>query len=1061
MSMRTEQRLPSSPYPGLRPFLDHEDALLFGRDEHAKDVIERLKVSCFVAVLGGSGSGKSSLVRAGVIPRLRRYGIKELGDLWIPVVFTPGTNAGPDSENTPLFELAKALRNACTKGETSLDAGVPSLAETVALLRERHGLANVVKRCLPHLQALKEFVPDEHADQRAKLMIVVDQFEELFDASNSAAASERERSDAEHLIDRLVDHFLVADGAGRQAMSQQQCFVIATMRSEHLGDCTAFPGLAEAINRAGYLVPRLQRPEQREAIERPLQRFLKMHQRRVEFEAMSRDVHDDGAVQPLPQAIEIDPDVVQRLQSDAERIGQEDWRGADHLPLLQHALARLWQVAERDTSGCVGGLPTRLTRAHLARAATGPGSLYDVDVDKALASECNVLDDCLNAWADAAYQRCKAKGRAEELDELLRNLGFKDPRNGTYNQQRVNVTADVKDRLLTLVEIADPLKPDATGGLTGHGDYLFLNKKDEMNITLKVQHEAVIRGWDRFKALVDTDAEWFDQWRALLKPYKTWVGDKTKLLSEHDLRRLEGQFLEQLHRAGKLGSGERWKRRLLNLDKLTAELDRVESLPGFLSASMTARDEQLAAQKDQEKKEIRARSARRYRRIGYTVAAAAVLFALLFALPAYVRSENLFSAQSLAGTTSIDMAYQRAGGAEAALTALTDAVDELRRGQAIHGEWWPPQRWLDLPPSGTDSMLGKASRFTEQLVQQRLRQLLEHSIWVGDKVSAGRAAQPAVSSEKCGAGSLYLAPDSSGKGSSKFGLLMTEQVRQGDDAREDERKFEYKLSAVEADTCRDVSQVLSIPVDRHPIVLAVDGWNYLIVGSQAEGNRYSLTLYRVDWSMQSGRPSARLVQVSVVLEGDALRPKSDEARLAKIDRKDDVGLVSMNAGKEWWRLPQLGAARLDKNAAVQADSPGQCESSAAAWRARTAALNGGRLDGIDVQGLALDGKCVAITTVSADQRNINDCLDPRNDRVTASLLPKEGAPLELARIEFGCFAAADKPARRFFAGSGKAYEGWLILQQGKDKGSEQWGAPVSTLALQRMGQALLLGTPPH
>ena len=57
-------RLPREPYPGLRPFLAFEAALLFGRERQVREVIERLQATQFVAVLGGSGSGKSSLIHA-------------------------------------------------------------------------------------------------------------------------------------------------------------------------------------------------------------------------------------------------------------------------------------------------------------------------------------------------------------------------------------------------------------------------------------------------------------------------------------------------------------------------------------------------------------------------------------------------------------------------------------------------------------------------------------------------------------------------------------------------------------------------------------------------------------------------------------------------------------------------------------------------------------------------------------------------------------------------------------------------------------------------------------
>ena len=59
---------PDQPYPGLRPFRENEQRLFFGRDRQIKEILQRLERSSFAVVIGGSGSGKSSIVNAGVIP---------------------------------------------------------------------------------------------------------------------------------------------------------------------------------------------------------------------------------------------------------------------------------------------------------------------------------------------------------------------------------------------------------------------------------------------------------------------------------------------------------------------------------------------------------------------------------------------------------------------------------------------------------------------------------------------------------------------------------------------------------------------------------------------------------------------------------------------------------------------------------------------------------------------------------------------------------------------------------------------------------------------------------
>src|SRR5271165_2283674 len=78
-----------NPYPGLRPFEIQESALFFGRDQQIAELMTRLQRSRLVAVLGVSGSGKSSLVRAGLIPALQRTHLGGAGSQWRIVVTRP------------------------------------------------------------------------------------------------------------------------------------------------------------------------------------------------------------------------------------------------------------------------------------------------------------------------------------------------------------------------------------------------------------------------------------------------------------------------------------------------------------------------------------------------------------------------------------------------------------------------------------------------------------------------------------------------------------------------------------------------------------------------------------------------------------------------------------------------------------------------------------------------------------------------------------------------------------------------------------------------------------
>jgi WD40 repeat protein len=220
-----------NPFPGLRPFEENDNVVFFGRDAQIEELLERLGRRRFVAVIGTSASGKSSLVRAGLVPALRGGFMAGTGSRWRIAVMRPG--------GAPLASLASALETAGVLGND----GDPSLRVGLAravLDRGELGLVEVVAQA-----GLRS---DEN------VLIVVDQFEELF-------RFEREADEAAAFVKLLL--------AGA-AQSDIPLFVLLTMRSDFLGEGARFRGLPEAINDGLFLVPRLQRDELREAIEGPI-----------------------------------------------------------------------------------------------------------------------------------------------------------------------------------------------------------------------------------------------------------------------------------------------------------------------------------------------------------------------------------------------------------------------------------------------------------------------------------------------------------------------------------------------------------------------------------------------------------------------------------------------------------------------------------------------------------------------------------------------------------------------------------------------------------------------
>lgn len=311
-----------NPFPGLRSFEREQAHLFFGRDEQISDLIERLQRRRYLPIVGVSGSGKSSLVRAGLIPNLTGSYVATETSGWRIAVLRPGRN--------PLHELAETL---C--GEFA----IPESDGVLELLRcSSAGMARVAQQYLR---------PGE------KLLVLVDQFEELFRYGDDANATS-ETNDAAAFVKLL----LAAAGASEHPLpgfDDLPIYVVTTMRSDFLGKCSRFRGLPEALNHSQYLIPRLTREQQRDVIEGPI--------------GMA------GA--------SIEPVLVQQLLSD---LGDNP----DRLPALQHALMRTWE------------------QSAAARADGKPITVEDYDAVGRMA-------DALNRDADRVYESLSTDAVAKAI----------------------------------------------------------------------------------------------------------------------------------------------------------------------------------------------------------------------------------------------------------------------------------------------------------------------------------------------------------------------------------------------------------------------------------------------------------------------------------------------------------------------------------------------------------------------------------------------------------------------------------------------------------------------
>lgn len=129
---------PPNPFPGLRPFEFHESYLFFGREDQSERLIEKLSRTRFLAVVGTSGSGKSSLVRAGLLPALVGGMMSEAGSAWRVVLMRPG--------NDSIGNMARMLNSRDAFGSEEENRNLQIAITEATLRRGNLGLVEVVRQ---------------------------------------------------------------------------------------------------------------------------------------------------------------------------------------------------------------------------------------------------------------------------------------------------------------------------------------------------------------------------------------------------------------------------------------------------------------------------------------------------------------------------------------------------------------------------------------------------------------------------------------------------------------------------------------------------------------------------------------------------------------------------------------------------------------------------------------------------------------------------------------------------------------------------------------------------
>jgi len=306
--------LPHSPYRGLSTFSEADAPYFFGRETVVAHLLEAVHHQPLVAVIGPSGSGKSSLVFAGLLPHLRQGALPFVArdsakaeNYWRTGVFRPGSH--------PIRALAGALTPLFTPHLSQTRQLVEAAKLTEALYRQHFTLAEAAACIL------------ETAPKAERLLLVIDQFEELYTLCPDADIRQR-------FLELLFSPAEKTEAREQTAANPAAFSLVLTLRADFLGQALAYRPLADVLPGDDIMLGPMTLAEMSRIIVEPAKK----------------------------QNVTFEPGLVERILTD---VGDEP----GNLPLLEFALTALWEeqaksggelsLAAYDSIGRVHGALTR------------------------------------------------------------------------------------------------------------------------------------------------------------------------------------------------------------------------------------------------------------------------------------------------------------------------------------------------------------------------------------------------------------------------------------------------------------------------------------------------------------------------------------------------------------------------------------------------------------------------------------------------------------------------------------------------------------------------------
>jgi WD40 repeat protein len=424
-----------NPYPGLRSFNINEGDLFFGRDKQISELLEILKVSRFAAISGASGSGKSSLIKAGLIPRI----INDSSQ-WSYALMRPGNNP---SEN-----FAVAVHRMLT-AQNYNDGNSGSMRSTLRRIKNTSS-------------GLCDFL--DEINFKKKLLIYIDQFEEIFRYINDERNPDGYKN-ASDFIAMLLNSV--------KKLQKQSVFLIISLRSDFLGECSQFPGLSEAINAGHYLIPKMTEEQKLEAVKGPAQKA----------------------------GVEISPELSEQIKTDIRQ-------KSDNLLVLQHAMMRTWdyRILNSDPSAdlelkhyeAIGTVKNALS----VHAEIIYNSLPDKESQK-------ITERIFKALTELGEDQ-KGIRRPATLREISKITGYPEP---------------------DIIDVSEKFREEGNSFLMPD-----TNTTLSSDTVIDIAHESIMRLWERLSLWVSEETSSAQTYLRLSKSAELYQEGKAGLLVNPDLQ---------------------------------------------------------------------------------------------------------------------------------------------------------------------------------------------------------------------------------------------------------------------------------------------------------------------------------------------------------------------------------------------------------------------------------------------------------------------------------------------------------------------------------------------